>query len=99
MSEETPLFRRLQRQWWLALIVMGLSFVLFGITSLNLIDALRANVGFLLRHGTDAIRDGGLIQLLELVIFGYLAAGFYVIFKVCEKALVKRISHYDEDVH
>jgi len=30
--------------------------------------------------------------MAELVISGYAAAAFYVLFKVCEKALVERVS-------
>ena len=38
------------------------------------------------------MRDGALEQLFELVVYGFAAAGFYVVFKVCEKALVWRIT-------
>lgn len=94
---ETRVFRLLLRRWWLALLLMGLSFVLFGIASLNLLGMLAANLRFLTEYGIDAVREGGLLQLLELVLYGYLAACFYVVFKVCEKALVLRVTHYDED--
>jgi hypothetical protein len=38
-----------------------------------------------------ALLDGALLQLLELVLFGYLALVFYVMFKACEYVLVRRI--------
>lgn len=43
-------------------------------------------------YGGDAIRDGGLRQLVEMATSGYLAAAFYVVFKICEKVLVERLS-------
>jgi hypothetical protein len=38
---------------------MGVSFVLFGLFSLNLLHALGANFDFLLSYGFDAIRSPG----------------------------------------
>ncbi|HSV71600.1 MAG TPA: hypothetical protein VLI72_15935 [Methylibium sp.] len=94
---ETRLFRTLLRRWWLALLLMGFSFVAFGIASLNLLDILQANLRFLSEYGLDAVREGALVQLVELVVYGYVAAAFYLIFKVCEKALVGRLTQHDED--
>ena len=74
----------LSRQWWLTFLLMGVSFVLFGLVSVNF--------EFLTQHGFDAIREGGLLQLVELVVSGYVAAFFYVVFKLCEKVLVERLS-------
>jgi hypothetical protein len=97
MGGESRLFRVLHRRWWLALLVMGFSFVAFGIASLNLLDILQANLRFLSAHGLDAVHEGGLVQLVELVVYGYVAAAFYLVFKVCEKALLWRLTHHDED--
>jgi hypothetical protein len=97
VAQENRLFRLLVRRWWLALLVMGFSFVLFGMASLNLLSMLQANFRFLANYGIDAVREGGLIQLAEIALYGYLAAAFYVVFKACEKALVFRLTHYDED--
>ena len=79
-AADSRVFRVLLRHWWLALLLMGVSFVLFGIASLNLLAVLQANLRFLLEHGVDAVREGALQQLLELVAYGYAAAAFYVIF-------------------
>ena len=81
----------LSRRWWLAFLLMGVSFALFGLMSLNLLHALGANITFLGMHGVDAVREGGLQQLVELVASGYAAALFYVLFKLCEKVLVERL--------
>ncbi len=97
MAGQTCVFRLLLRHWWLALLIMGASFVLFGIASLNLVGVLQANLRFLAEHGLDAVREGALAQLAELAVYGYAAAAFYVVFKVCEKALVLRATHCDKD--
>jgi len=43
-------------------------------------------------YGADAVREGGLRQLIEMVLSGYFAAACYVVFKLCEKVLVERLS-------
>lgn len=86
------LYAFLSRFWWLTFIFMGVSFVLFGLLTLNLLHTLGANLEFLGMHGVDAVREGGLTQLLGLMLSGYLAAVFYVFFKLCEKVLVERLS-------
>jgi hypothetical protein len=85
------LYLFLSRRWWLAFLLLGVSFALFGLMSLNLLHSLGANIEFLGMHGVDAVREGGLRQLLELVASGYAAALFYVLFKLCEKVLVERL--------
>ncbi len=77
---------------WLAFLLMGVSFVLFGLATLNLLHVFNAAWEFLLTHGWDAVREGVLMQMAELVVSGYGAAAFYVLFKLCEKALVERAS-------
>jgi hypothetical protein len=86
------LYDFLYRRWWLAFLLMGLSFVMFGWMSVNLLQVLGANLEFIGMHGADAIREGGLVQLLGLIVSGYLAAMFYVFFKLCEKVLVERLA-------
>lgn len=90
--EYSRFYRFLVRRWWFTLIVMGLSFVLFGLASLNLLQMLGANLAFLAQYGLDAVREGGLLQLLELVVSGYAAAACYLLFKLCEKVLVDRMA-------
>ena len=86
------LYAFLFRYWWLTFILMGVCFVLFGLLTLNLLHTLGANLEFLGMHGVDAVKEGGLRQLGELVLSGYLAAMFYVLFKLCEKVLVERLA-------
>ena len=79
-------------RWWFTFLLLGLSFVFFGVATLNLLYLFRAAWEFLVTHGLDAVREGVLVQLVELVVSGYVAAAFYVLFKVCEKVLVDRVT-------
>ena len=72
-------------------MLLGVSFVLFGFITLNLLHTLMANFEFLSMYGVEAVREGGLLQLLEIVGSGCFAAASYVVFKVCEKVLVERL--------
>ena len=56
--------------------------------SLTLLHLLSANFEFLRSYGLDAVREGALLQLAELVVSGYTAALFYLLFKLCERVLV-----------
>ena len=86
------LYGFLMKRWWLAFILMGVSFVLFGLVTLNLLHTLSANLEFLTSYGVEAVREGGLRQLIELVVSGYAVEACYVFFKLCEKVLVERLS-------
>ena len=74
-------------------MLLGVSFVVFGMASLNLIHILGANLGFLSTYGWDAVREeGALLQLAGLVVNGAVAAACYIAFKLCEKVLVERLA-------
>jgi hypothetical protein len=95
MADETPYSRVyvfLARRWWAAFVLLGVSFVLGGLVTLNLLHMLSANLEFLSSYGLDALREGGFRQLVEIVVSGYFAAACYVVFKLCEKVLVERLS-------
>ena len=76
-----------------AFLVMGLAFVGFGLTSLNLLYLIRANVELVLQHGAMALLDGALRQFFELIASGFLGLAMYLVFKVCEHILVKKLVH------
>ncbi|HEX3141297.1 MAG TPA: hypothetical protein VHQ87_14650 [Rhizobacter sp.] len=86
------LYRSLSQRWWLAFVLLGVSFVVFGLASLNLIHILSANLEFLSTYGWDAVREGALWQLAGLVVNGVVAAACYIAFKLCEKVLVERLA-------
>lgn len=82
------LFQRLVlSRLWLTFVVLGLSFLAFGGGTVNLGLLLMANARLLSENGWAAIRDGGLQQLLELSLSGYLSMVAYVVFKTCEHRL------------
>ena len=89
------MFKMLQKvlkfHWLLTLFLMGVFALIFGLCSLNVIVMLNANFTLIATHGTMALFDGALLQLVELVVYGYLAVIFYVLFKACESVLVGRI--------
>ena len=87
--------RKLFHRWvlsrlWLTFIVMGLSFLAFGAGTLNLIYLFQANARFIAEQGWQAVMDGALVQLVELVVTGAVSMGAYVVFKTCEH----RLSHW-----
>ena len=85
------LYDYLLHRWWLTFALLGISFVVGGLLTLNLLHTLMANYEFLSMYGVQAVRDGGLWQLVQIVVSGYLAAASYVLFKLCEKVLVERL--------
>ena len=72
---------------WAAFIVLGVSFFVFGAGSLNLFYLFKANVDLLVSNGWQAVMDGGAMQLVELLVTGYLSMAAYVVFKACEYRL------------
>jgi hypothetical protein len=73
---------------WLTFLLMGLSFLLFGAMTVNIFVLLKANIELYLDYGTMVIADGALLQLAQLIGYGYLSMLFYVLFKACEHVLV-----------
>jgi hypothetical protein len=74
---------------WATFVVLGLSFLVFGCSSLNLLFVAKANLELIANHGWQALADGGAQQLLEIVATGYLSMAAYVVFKACEARLVR----------
>ena len=81
------------RRRWATFVVLGLAFLLFGAGSLNLVFVLKANFDLILQHGWQALMDGAAEQLLEILVTGYLSMAAYIVFKVCEYALVHDLIH------
>ena len=76
---------------WLTFLVMGLAFFIFGVATLNLFMLLKANTDLLRQYGWQAVMDGGMRQLVELLLTGYGSLAFYLVFKACEDRLAKGI--------
>lgn len=71
---------------------MGLSFFGFGVGTLNLFMLLSANAELFANYGWQAVEDGGVRQLVELLLTGYLSLVCYLVFKACEYTLVRHLS-------
>jgi hypothetical protein len=76
----------------LTFVLMGVFFLLFGATTVNLFVLLKANVDLFLEYGLMVVADGALEQLVDLVGSVYLGMVFYLLFKVCERILVERVT-------
>ena len=76
----------------LTFVLMGILFLLFGITSVNLFVLLKMNIDLFLEYGLMVIADGALQQLFDLIGSAYLSLVFYILFKVCERVLVERLT-------
>jgi len=76
----------------LTFVLMGVFFLLFGVMTANIFVLLKANIDLFLDYGRMVVADGALLQLVELVAYGYLSLLFYVLFKTCEHILVNRLT-------
>ena len=76
----------------LTFLLMGILFLLFGITSVNLFVLLKMNIDLFIQYGLMVIADGALEQLIDLIGSAFLSMVFYILFKVCERVLVERLT-------
>ena len=76
----------------LTFLVMGVFFLLFGFTSVNLFVVLKANIDLFVEYGAMVIEDGALRQLVEIIGNSYLSIVCYVCFKICERILIERLT-------
>ena len=93
----TYLVNVLWKRSWLTFFLMGVSFLLFGVMTVNIFVLLKANIDLYLAYGRMVIADGALRQLTELIGFGYLSMIFYVLFKACEHVLVSHLTCARDD--
>ena len=85
--QRTALSRR-----WLAFLVMGLAFFVFGVGTFNIFVLLGANLDLIANYGWRALMDGAARQFVELVVTGYLSMGAYIVFKACELRLAHELA-------
>lgn len=69
--------------------LMVLSFMGFGLLTLDLVRLVGANAALLSHYGWQGLQDGGLRQLLELLGSTLAAMAAWLLFKVCETLLVQ----------
>ena len=72
-------------------VLMGASFLAFGVATVNLFVQLKANIDLFLEYGLMVIEDGALQQLAELLGLTSGSMIFYLLFKLCERILVERL--------
>ena len=73
-------------------VLMSGFFLAFGITSVNLFVLLKMNLDLFLQYGLMVIEDGALRQLVDLLASSLLSIAFYVVFKICERVLIERLT-------
>jgi hypothetical protein len=71
---------------------MTLSFLVFGGLTLDLVRVFAANLQFLSDNGWQALQDGGLAQLVELLLSAVGAMVAYLLFKLCETLLLQSLA-------
>ena len=90
-----PLLKLLNRLFhgpaWLSFAAMGMAAGGLALCSLNLLFLFKANLDLLWTYGAMAAFDGGILQLIELTAWGYLALACYVVVEGCLEGLLKRI--------
>jgi hypothetical protein len=76
---------------WLTFLFMGIAAGGFALCSFNLLYLFQANFNLIATYGAMAAFDGGILQLIELTAWGYLALACYVVFKVCVDGVLRRV--------
>ncbi|MEW9310663.1 hypothetical protein [Labrys neptuniae] len=79
---------------WRTFLLMGVFGGLFASSSYNLLELFTANYRYVADYGIMALMEGGLRQLLELILFGYLSVGFYILFKGCLYGLLAHVAKH-----
>lgn len=72
---------------WLKLLAIGVAASGLALCSFNLL----ANLSLIATYGAMAAFDAGILQFLQLTVWGYMALVFYVLFEVCLHGLIDRI--------
>jgi hypothetical protein len=78
---------------WLTFLVMGAAIGGFAVCTVDLFQFFSANFTLIVTYRWMAIVDGGLLQLVELVFWGYLGVACYFVFKGCLHGLLDRVPH------
>ncbi|GAC1570960.1 MAG: hypothetical protein NVS3B3_24790 [Aquirhabdus sp.] len=91
MSTHSTLYLWLSRHALLTFILMTVSFLLFGILTLDLARVVTLNADYIVSNGWMGLIDGGLRQFIELGLSAAAAMVFYLLFKLCEQVLTHRL--------
>lgn len=74
----------------LVFLIAGIAAAGFAFVTVNLFSQAMANLTFLREFGTEAIRHGALLQLVQLTVWGALSLSCWLGFKICEAELLDR---------
>jgi hypothetical protein len=88
------LYQRFYKHPFTTFFVLITSGLIFGAMTVNIFRLFAANWNFIVTYGLIALREGALIQMLELVLTGIFAMIFFLLFKFCEKILIDRLSAF-----
>jgi hypothetical protein len=91
MSLARLLHRLFHGPAWLAVLVLGLAAGGLALCWLHLSEMFLANLELIRTYGAMALVDGGLLQFVELVFWGYLGLACYFVFKGCFDGLMTRV--------
>jgi hypothetical protein len=91
---EKLLYRIFNGPIWRTFLLMGLFGGFSAYTSYNLLMLFIANFSFVSQYGFMALKEGGLVQFAELVVYGYLSIAFYVLFKGCLYGILGRVTKH-----
>jgi hypothetical protein len=78
----------------IVLVFAGILTVVFAYATLNLFQMSMANIRFLTQFGWTAVKEGGLVQLLQIIASATIAMLSYIAFKICETELVHRYHNW-----
>ncbi len=93
MKFKTRLFDWLAHHPVVTFLLMAAAFTLFGALSLNMASYVSANARYLADNGWMGLMDGGLAQLADLASQILIANFAWVVFKLCEHALIERVAY------
>lgn len=88
----------LRRHPLLTFVLMGVFFLLSGITSINIYVVLMANIELFQKYGAQVIEDGALWQLAGILGTVVMSVAFFVLFLICERIVVDHLTTSLRDV-
>ena len=91
-GNKTWLYRWLSGHLVVCFAAMTVSFIAFGCITVDLVRLTAANTSLVFSYGVSALMDGGAQQFVELWLGAVLAMALYLLFKLCEHALVHALA-------
>ena len=80
-------------------VLMGASFLAFGVSSVDLFLLVTANLELFAKYGLMVIEDGALTQLVQLLALACVSGLCYLVFVLCDRTLLRRLTERLESRH